>query len=277
MITSWMKKASSNSPVERKPGQYTSKILKASALLDDTKLFFSYWNENLTVHENLSQIRELNIFGKASRSRVEDILAIFRQRYLTDADITAALSYLVKSNTSNEFLYPIFLFYSAKADSLLHDIVTKVLWDYVQQGRRSISVEDIKHHIYAWMKEGKMTSHWAESTVTNVAQHLLATLRDFGLLEGAMKKQITPFFMPNDAFAFIAFSLYLKGLLGEALVKTPEWQLLLLPQWSVERFFMEAHQEDLLEYHAAGSVVRIEFPASSLTEYAHVITKKKDR
>lgn len=272
-----MKKTSSDSPVERKSKAYTSKILKASALLDDTKLFFSYWDERLTTQENLSKIRELNIFGKASRSRIEDILLIFQQRYLTDSDTTAALSFLVKSNIPNESLYPILLFYSAKADPLLHDTVTKILWDYVQQGYRSISVEDVKRHLYIWVGEGKTTSSWSESTVTNAAQHLLATLRDFGLLEGAAKKQIAPFFLPNDAFAFIAFSLYQDGLLGEALVKTPEWQLFLLPEQSVERFFLEAHQDGLLEYHAAGSVVRIEFPASTLAEYAHVITEKKNR
>src|SRR5271166_5403492 len=32
-----------------------------------------------------------NVFGKASRSRVEDILAIFRQRYLTEESVTRAL------------------------------------------------------------------------------------------------------------------------------------------------------------------------------------------
>jgi hypothetical protein len=42
----------------------------------------------------------------------------------------------------------------------------------------------------------------------------------------------------------------------------------------VERFFIEAHQEHLLGYQAAGSVVRIDFPADTLTDYAHILLEK---
>jgi hypothetical protein len=38
------------------------------------------------VPENLDRIRRENVFAKASRSRVEDILAVFRQRYLRGED-----------------------------------------------------------------------------------------------------------------------------------------------------------------------------------------------
>jgi membrane protein DedA with SNARE-associated domain len=37
----------------------------------------------------------------------------------------------------------------------------------------------------------------------------------------------------------------------------------------VERFFLEANQEHLLGYQAAGSIVRIDFPAADLAEYTH--------
>ena len=62
---------------------YRSKIIKAGALLADTKTLLAHWDETRSVSENLDRFRRENIFGKASRSRVEDILAIFRQRYLT--------------------------------------------------------------------------------------------------------------------------------------------------------------------------------------------------
>ena len=66
-----------------RPGQspYSSKIIKAGALLADTKTLLSHWDVAATGAENLDRIRRENVFGKASRSRVEDILAIFRQRY----------------------------------------------------------------------------------------------------------------------------------------------------------------------------------------------------
>src|SRR5664279_2958300 len=53
----------------------------------------------LTMHpqmKTLSRVRRENIFGKASRSRVEDILGIFRQRYLSEQSVTKALVTLVR-------------------------------------------------------------------------------------------------------------------------------------------------------------------------------------
>src|SRR5262245_8352360 len=51
---------------------YTSKIIKAGALLADTKTLLAHWDLTASVPENLRRIRHQNLFGKASRSRVED-------------------------------------------------------------------------------------------------------------------------------------------------------------------------------------------------------------
>jgi hypothetical protein len=41
----------------------------------------------------------------------------------------------------------------------------------------------------------------------------------------------------------------------------------------VERFLLEAHQQGLLEYHVAGSVTRLTFPATTLEDYVNVIAQ----
>ena len=55
-------------------GRYTTKIIKAGALLADTKTLLAHWDLDSPVQDNLQRIQHENIFGKASRSRVEDIL-----------------------------------------------------------------------------------------------------------------------------------------------------------------------------------------------------------
>lgn len=54
----------------------------------------------------------------------------------------------------------------------------------------------------------------------------------------------------------------------------PDWKLFFLPREGVERCLFEAHQNHLLEYHVAGTVTRLTFPASSLEEYAHVLAER---
>ena len=107
--------------------RYSSRIIKAGALLSDTKTLLSQWDTSCSVQANLSRIRQENVFGKASRSRVEDILAIFRQRYLIEDEVIKALVALVRDRLPAVALDRILFFHAARSDLLLHDVVTEWL------------------------------------------------------------------------------------------------------------------------------------------------------
>ena len=253
---------------------YTSRIIKAGALLDDTKTLLSHWDETASVPENLDRIRRENVFGKASRSRVEDILAVFRQRYLTEAEVTKALVLLVKNRVPAASLDRVLYFHAARADRLLHDTVTEVLMPKQAQGITEIDLGELQRAVGKWVESGLTTRAWSENTTVRVAQGLLATLRDFGVLQGAINKRIAPAYLPVTAFAYIAFYLKQHQPSGAKLLEHPDWRLFFLNREGVERFFFEANQHGLLEYHAAGTVTRLTFPASTLEEYANVLAEK---
>ncbi len=253
---------------------YTSKIIKAGALLADTKTMLAHWDENCSVSDNLSRFRRENIFGKASRSRIEDILAIFRQRYLTSEPVTRSLINLVQGGFPAEGLDRILYFYTAQADTLVHDIVTEALSGFYTGGKTDVTVGDIQAVITRWVTEGKTAGSWSEYTVLRVARGLLSTLRDFGVLQGAAHKRLAPIYLPLEAFAYLAFYLQQRQPSGERLLDDPEWQLFFLSRHAVERFFLEAHQQHLLEYHAAGSIIRITFPTTSIEEYGYALTQR---
>ena len=256
------------------PVKYSSKIIKAGALLPDTRTMLAQWNEACSVTENIERLRRENVFGKASRSRVEDILAIFRQRYFRQADTSKALITLAHSSMSVVSLNQVLYFYATQADPLLHDVVTEVLYPFHTQGRNAIHPLDMQHVIARWVDEGKTTTRWSDTTIIRVARELMATLRDFGILEGANHKRLAPMHVPVDVFAYVAFFLRQHQPSSTHLLEHPEWQLFLLTPQMIERFFIEAHQERLLEYYAAGSIVRVTFPTDSIVEYAHAITQR---
>ena len=55
---------------------YSSKIIKAGALIADTKtLLLTHWNTAESNRANLDPICLENVFGEASRSRVKDVLS----------------------------------------------------------------------------------------------------------------------------------------------------------------------------------------------------------
>jgi len=255
---------------------YSSKIIKAGALLADSRTLFAEWDEELKPQENLDRVRSLNLFAKASRSRINDVLSIFRQRYLGDLEVPDALSVLVKGGFPSVSLDRIFYFHSAQSDPLLHDVVTEVLVPMQGRGGGYVSADAIVQVIKEWSREERISRRWSEVTSLRVAQELLATLRDFGVLSGARRKQLTLPYLPTEAFAYIAFVLNRQTGSGERLINSGEWDLFFLQAPAVERLFIEAQQTHFLQFHAAGRIMRVDFPAESLQDYARALTNRSD-
>jgi hypothetical protein len=254
--------------------KYSSKIIKAGALLPDTKLLLREWDEGLDVQSNLEKVRQYNLFGKASRSRAEDILSVLKQRYLKDPDVLGALVTLTKGGMPADSLDRILYFQAARSDPLLHDLVAEVLAEWSTRSDREVRTQEVQNWVDEQVEAGNTEQPWSFEVQRRVAQGLLATLRDFGVLEGSVKKRMAYVYLPIDAFAFIAFQLMREGRSGERLLNDSEWRLFFLPQGGAERFFLEAHQEGLLEYYAAGRVVRIDFPVKDLEDYAGFLTQR---
>ena len=255
------------------PQPYRSQIIKASALIPDTRVLLLNWDFEQSIDANMQRAREDNLFAKASRSRVSDILPIFRQRYFSEPNIGAMLATVAEQPGHARTLERLLYFYAARADRLLHDTVTMFLAPRHASGFDELLPVDLRLHIQEWVNEGRMTTHWGASTVARVTQGLMATLRDFGVLEGRIRKRIVSQTLPIEAFVLIATALAADGVRGDRLLVHPDWQLFFLDEPAVERLFMEAHQRHLLEYHAAGSTRRITFPSTDLVEVARAITR----
>jgi Putative inner membrane protein (DUF1819) len=213
----------------RPSAPYSSKIIKAGALIGDTKTLLSHWNFDASVDENIRQVQRDNVFGKASRSLVESILAILRRRYLTEESVTKALVALVRQKFPNAALGRLFYFHSARADQLLRDTVIQILVPMQARVLVDIGVRDFQRSLAKWTEEGKTTAHWSAPTITRIAQGLLSALRDFGVLQGAVNKNIAPAYLPIEAFAYVVFYLKQHQPSGAKLVELPEQCRLCLP------------------------------------------------
>ena len=259
---------------QRSSALYTSKIIKAGALIGDTKMLLSRWDIDASVDENIKRMQRDNIFGKASRSRVEDMLAIFRRRYLAEESVTKALVTLVRGKFPIAALERLLYFHSARADHLLYDAVTEILVPMHARGLVDINMRDFQRSLAKWVDEGKTTGHWSEPTIARISRGVLSALRDFGVLQGVVNKKIAPAYFPIESFAYVVFYLKQHQQSAAKMIELPDWKLFFLPREGVERFLFEAHQRDLLEYHVAGSVTRLTFPAENFEEYAAILAKR---
>lgn len=255
----------------KQPTLYSTRLSRAGALLPDTKLMLASWDLAASVEDNVRRMREENVFAKAARKRVTELLTIFRTRYLYDPQVLAALVTLVQVGVPDAVLHPILYYFTARDEPLLRDAVRDLLAPLRARGQFTITTPNV----IRWLREqeaaGRTERAWGDAAASRLAQALLSTLRDFGILEGKASKRIAPAYLPVPAFAFIAFVLHRGVRSGEKLLRDPAWELFFLSPHDVEHYFVEAQQERLLTYEAAGRVIRVTFPTESLEEYAHAL------
>src|SRR5207302_545962 len=156
----------------------------------DSKAFLLAYDQHRSLAENLRQIQRENPFGKASRSRVADILPIFRQRFCDDEKLASALRVLARSRVAPDVLDRILYFHAARSDQLLHDFVCDFLFEKQRAGALQVRTDEAKRFVATTVMRAE--THWGGDTLQRVTQGLVATLRDFHILEGAVRKRIAP-------------------------------------------------------------------------------------
>lgn len=254
--------------------KYTSKIIKVAAHIPDAKIFLTEWNEDLSSEENLDIFVQNNIFGKPSRIAVKNILHAFKERFLLGDDRDKALRKLVKADVDQTVVNRILYYHTALADKLLYGFVTQYLYRLYLGGDLFINSKKAQTYIENLSKEGKTATVWSEIVANRVTLNILSTLRDFDLLEGKIKKKITPPHLPTEAFVYIAYLLYRQNLSGEIIVNHEDWKLFLLDPSTVERMFIDAHQNGYLVYNAAGSIIRINFNFNNIEGIVDAIIER---
>ena len=253
---------------------FSTRIIKAGALLEDVKVLLLKWDERRSVEQNLLAARTANILGKVSRSRVEDILQAVRARYFRNNGAAAHLHRLVKGGGRPEAVDRILYYHAALADPLLNSFVTDFLYEKHRRGEIRITVDDALQFIRSATREGRIAPPWSEYTRLRVARGLLSTLRDFRILEGAVRKRFAPVSLPLPAFVYIAFQLR-QQTAGIAILRHPDWRLFFCSPGDVDHLFIRAQQDGYVRYEALGEIVRIEFPYESLEEMVHDLLTRR--
>ncbi len=240
----------------------TARIIKGGALLDDSRRFVEAWDPELDAETNLAQISENNLLGKPSASRAEDVIAVLRRRFVAaDAYVVGTLRAL----TSNSRAFRDACFYEAsRDDELLGRFSSELLFDCWTERRLDVGPQ----RVIDWL--ARIDVPWGQATRKRVAEGLLSTGRDFGLLEGAVHKAIAGPSISLAGFAYVAMRERSSQASSRALVDAPVWRRFLLDAPRVEALFREADRYKLLRFLEAGSTVRIDWLIEDLQEVGNV-------
>ena len=250
---------------------YTTRLQKGGALFDDMRLLVRQWSDAIGDDQRDSMVVE-NLLGKNTRARAADIYRrAFLPRFIAGdpPDAWRIAQALEREEPAIDFLRPLYYWVTARGERLLYDYVCEDLFTQSRAGTQVVDIAEVKNWITQQI--ARIGKEWTPTVTTKVAQAILATLRDFGILEGAIKKRIAPSYLPTESFVYIAFALHSLGSSGAQLVKHPDWRLFLFFPENVERMFLEADRSGFLNYQSAGEIVRIEFFEHTFEETAHVL------
>jgi hypothetical protein len=247
---------------------FTVNIQKGGAMLEDTRRFVEVWDDDVDPAENLRHISEENLLGKTSRKRSDDVLRrILGPRYVASGPgvIPALRSLQSETKAFREACF----YETARDDQLLAACAEGPIYDWYAAGRIGVTVDDLT----AWFSEltavGQLPD-WTEMVQTKVARGLLAALRDFGVLRGAVRKEFNPPGMTTRGFVYVAQRERERGASGRALVESTIWRRWLLDERWVHDLFTQADRLGVLHYARAGSAVRIDWRVEDLAEVVRV-------
>ena len=251
----------------------SSNISKRGALLDDTRQFVSLWDDDLSSAANLSLFNQQNLLGLPSQSRADDVtMYALRPRFVDPGgDVVQALRFLRDSPAAfSDACY----YEASRADQLLAAFAEGPLIRWYEEGRLGVNA-DLTEQWLGELEKAEEVPAWSPSLKRRVAQGLLATLRDFGRLEGATRspnKEIAGPGISDGGFAYVTYRLHQSGESSRGLLNTPVWKRWLLDGPRIDLHMHRLAAQGLLYYARAGSSLRIDWRVENLVEVARAVT-----
>lgn len=248
---------------------FNANIQKGGALLDDARRVVDVWDLDEDASWNLARISEENLLAKRSRARADDVLRrVIRPRLVEPGPhVIAALKQLLPLPRAFADAY---YYEAARDDGLLAAFAEGPLFEWWERGQVGVDVQAVS----AWLAdlgESDQASRWTPTIRTKVARGLLAALRDFGILNGTVRKEFASVSLSNAGFGYVAFRLHEAGASSRALVSSTVWRRWLLDPPRVTELFHEAERQGLWRYSAAGSAVRVDWLQETLGEAVRAV------
>jgi hypothetical protein len=247
---------------------FTGNIQKGGAMLDDTRRLLEVWDDESDAASNLDRITSANLLGKTSRKRSDDVLLrILGPRFVEPGTtiIPALRTLQSEPRAFREACY----YETARDDLLLAAFAEGPLFAWYTAGRVGVSVDEVK----SWLQSLSVAEKLPELTdivQTKVARGLLAALRDFGVLKGAVRKEFDKPGMTAKGFAYVVFREHDRGVSARALVESPIWHRWLLDERWVSDLLHQVDRLGVIHYSHAGSAIRIDWRAKTLQEVVDV-------
>ena len=240
---------------------YSSRLSARSALFTDLQLLLDDRPEPLQSDEYRKLVVEENCLTRPSTAARKKLWEELRKRYLLDRRRPLYEAFWrewhrSKSDPERGLTAYVLL---ALNDRLVADLGMQWLYAYLRRAPADLRVEEVRNFI----RRAGETDHpevrdWTEDTQLHLAQHYMASIRDFGLARGKSKKLSLRPALYGAPVRLLIRALRLAGVNDLEILASPVFRLLALEGAEVIDALGELNQQGELRFRMQADVVELE-------------------
>ncbi len=239
---------------------YSSRLSARSALFTDLQLLLDDRSEPLLPEEYRRLIVEENCLTRSSTAARQKLWAELRKRYLLDRRHPLFKAFWSEWRSSKSDPERGLTAYTLLAlnDRLVADLGTQWLFAYLRRAPTEIRVQEVR----TFLRRAGETGHpevreWTEDTQLHVAQHYMASIRDFGLASGKSKKISLRPALYAAPVRLLVLALRLARVSDLQIVVSPVFRLLALEGSEVIDALADLNQQGEIRFRMQADVVEL--------------------
>ena len=241
-------------------GSYSSRLSSRSALYTDFTLLVNGQPEMLDSRRYRQLVIDDNILSRASTASRQKIWKELKARYILDENrplFGAFWNEWQKCESEQERCQTAYGLLALN-DLLVADLGMELLFPRLRAAPKGINVIDILSYMNIKMKLHPELEQWSEKTKLAVSQKYLASIRDFGLAKGKLKKTTIRPALYGAPIRLLIRALKLHEIGDSDLITSPIFRLLAIDQKEVIGILSELNQRCELFFKIQGDVVELD-------------------
>lgn len=239
---------------------YYSRLSARSALYTELRLLLAGRRHPLAGAGYRSLAVEENRLGRSSKAAREKLWSELRSRYRLDAAdplFAAFLKEWQRSDSDQEQSLTAYVLLALN-DRLVTDLGIDWLYPLLRGAPAELQVKDILSFIQRSERDHPEVSGWSRETTVAVAQKYSASLRDFGLAKGTVKKTTIRPALYGSPVRLLLRALGLAGTSQLEIVRSPIFRLLGIDSNEVVDALGELNRLGAVRFRMQGDVVELD-------------------
>jgi hypothetical protein len=239
---------------------YTSRLSARSALYTEIHQLLDAEERPLSSKEYRQRIIEHNRLSKSSASARAKLWKELKGRYRLDVEDSLFAAFWSEwqrcSSEAERSLTTYVLF--ALNDRLVADLGTDWLYPLLRRAPAELRIGDVTAFIQRASSTHPEVKAWSKETLLAVAQKYTASIRDFGLARGTLRKTSIRPALYGAPVRLLVRGLRLAGTTPLSLVQAPAFKLLCLDTTEVIDALGEMNRSGALRFRMQGDVVELD-------------------